>query len=183
MKEVITYATTVKLSNEACNRAWDDGCIVAKNIVGDMDLLYESIKTYDTVYLQYIEEFGKGYDDLFPILEHMKMNNITLKLRDWELDPMYIGYDCVVKSLRDSKEYTQVMISRYITKGMIDAKELNFRNRMGRPKRRLPMTEICRMRRQGFGLNTIAKRLNLPYSTLYRRQNDINLNIERGVGL
>lgn len=183
MKEVITYATTVKLSNQACNRAWEDGCIVVKNILNDMDTLYQMIKKYDTLYIEYIDEFGRGYDDLHPILEHMRMNNITLKLRDWELDPMYNGFDCVIKALRDSKEYSDVRIGKLISTGMVDAHTLDYRHRMGRPKRRLPMTEICRLRRQGYGLNTIAKRLNVPYTTLYGRRKDIDLNIERGVGL
>ncbi len=183
MKEVITYATTVKLSNQACNRAWEDGCSVAKNIVGDMKDLYEQIRSYDTVYMEYIDEFGRGYDELSPILEHMRSNNITIKLRDWELDPMYNGYDCVIKALKDTQEYSKVLLGTYISNGMSTAKEMDYRTRIGRPKRRLPMTEICRLRRQGLGWSTIAKKLNVPYSTIYCRRKDIDLNIERGVGL
>lgn len=183
MKEVITYATTVKLSNQACNRAWEDGCIVVKNILNDMDTLYDLIKKYDTVYMEYIDEFGRGYDDLSPILQDMRMHNITIKLRDWELDPMYNGYDCVVKTLRDTKEYSKVLVSRYIAEGMVESETYNHCKKKGRKKRRLPMTEICRLRRKGMGWSTIAQKVDVPYTTLYGRRKDVELNIDMGVGL
>lgn len=183
MKEVITYATTVRLSNQACNRAWEDGCVVVKNILNDMDCLYDLIKKYDTVYVEYIDEFGRGYDDLSPVLQHMRMNNITLKLRDWELDPMYNGFDCVVKSLRDTKEYSKILISRYIAEGMVNSETYSMCKKKGRPKRRLPMTEICRLRRKGLGWSTIAGKVGVPYSTIYSRRHDIELNIDMGTGL
>lgn len=177
--KTITIATDVAKSNVLCNIAWDKGMVVLKNMIVDSrtpfkDELKEYIKQgVECVFVEDLRILGRSYRIIADTLMEFKIGNVKLVFSDWELDPMYSGFDAVISAMNDLAKHESKERSRVTKLGM--AKHF-----VDPPKKRkLPMKEIAELRVQGLGWGTIAKQVEVPAATLIGRKDDIEMYMEK----
>lgn len=177
--KVITYATDVPTSNRICNLAWDRGHIVLHNFVNDVDAMLVEVAREEAgaVYMDGIYEVCKPLRKGVEILSEIKRHNVKVITPDWELDPMYNSFDAAIDVLRDlAKEDTRKR-SEAIKIGQRYSKN-KYGRVAGRPRKRMPMMEVAKLRAQGLSWSRISKELDIPKTTLIDRREDVQRYIE-----
>ena len=177
----VTIATDTAKSNTLCNIAWEKGMVVLKNLIVDSRTDYkEELKGYlkqgvECVFVEDLRILGRSYRIIADILMEFKMNNVKIVFTDWELDPMYSGFDAVISAMRDLARHDSKERGRLTSLGMRNAKHF-----IDPPKKRpLPMKEIAEMRVRNLGWSTIAKNIGVPKATVMDRRDDIEKYMEK----
>ena len=177
--KVITYATDVPTSNRICNLAWDRGLIVMHNFVNDVEGMLKEVarEEADAVYMDGIYEICKPLTKGIEILSEIKSHNVKIITPDWELDPMYNSFNAAIDVLKDLAKEDMRVRSEAIKTGMRYSKH-KYGRVAGRPRKRMPMMEVAKLRAQGLSWGRISKELDIPKSTLMDRKDDVQRYIE-----
>lgn len=177
----VTIAKDVAKSNHLCNLAWDRGLVVLKNMILDersdyLDELNGYLKQgVESVFIEDLRILGRSYRKITDALIEFKKNNVTLVFSDWELDPMYSGFDAVISAMNDLAKHESRERGRLTKLGMKGAKHF-----IDPPKKRpLPMKEIAELRLKNLGWATISKKVGIPRQTLVDRRDDIERYMEK----
>ena len=173
--KVIVIANDEKVSNRLCNMAWSRGEVVLSNIIeyrGDrIPDLYESLKYgAEKIYAEDLRTLGRTYRKIAENLTEIRKYNIKVIFPEWELDPMYNGFESVIMAFRDLGKRDSEERGRLISKGMKEAKHSPPLTK----KRPLPYKQIAELRVKNLGWNTIAAKIGIPRSTLIQRRKDID---------
>lgn len=177
--KTVTIATDIPKSNILCNIAWEKGMLVLKNmIVNNRDDFREELNGYlregvECVFVEDLRILGRSYRIIADTLTDFKTNNVKVIFSDWELDPMYSGFDAVISAMRDLAKHDSKERARLTRIGM-DAKHFIDPPR----KRKLPMKEIAELRVKGLGWSTIARQVDIPIPTIMGRREDIEIYME-----
>lgn len=178
-EKVVTYATDVAISNKICNLAWDRGLIVLHNFVNDIEGMLKEVGREEAgaVYMDWIYEICKPISKGIEILTEIKRHSVKIVTPDWELDPMYSSFDSVIDVLKDLAKEDTRRRSEAIKIGQRYSKQ-RYGKVAGRPRKRMPMMEVAKLRAQGLSWARISKELNIPKTTLIDRREDIQKYIE-----
>jgi DNA invertase Pin-like site-specific DNA recombinase len=125
-------------------------------------------KDFDKVMAWSVDRLGRSLPDLLAVMGELKAKGVDLYLHQQSLDTSTPAGKAMFQMLGVFSEFEREIIRERVNAGLARAKAQG--KKLGRPRKDTPkrLAAIRKLRKQGVGINTIARKLGIGTSVVQR---------------
>jgi DNA invertase Pin-like site-specific DNA recombinase len=125
-------------------------------------------RDFDKVMAWSVDRLGRSLPDLLAVMGELKAKGVDLYLHQQSLDTSTPAGKAMFQMLGVFSEFEREIIRERVNSGLARAKAHG--KKLGRPRRDTPkrLAQIRKLRKQGVGINKIARKLGIGVSVVQR---------------